>query len=95
MPVKRFRSVEEMPDVSWYPPGDPRLFAAMRQTWAFSARAFPRHFPAGVYRHRSAEQAQALADEWERADLQRLRERRRARAADRADRADRAADLAP
>lgn len=84
MPVTRYRSVEEMPDVTWYPPGDPRLFRAMRQTWAFSERAFPRHFPAGVHRHRSAEEAQALADEWERVDLERLRDRRRARAANRA-----------
>jgi hypothetical protein len=36
----------------------------------------PRHFPPGVYKHRSIEDAQRLRDPWEEADFQAFWKRR-------------------
>ena len=80
MPVMKYRSIEEMPDTRWYEPGDPELFAAIRCVWGFTARAFPRRLPPGVYKHRSSEAARAQADAWEHSDRERLRQARERRA---------------
>ena len=61
MPIRKFRSVEEMEGNVRYEPGSPELFRAIRSLWAFSARTFPRRFPPGVYKHRSIEDAQRRA----------------------------------
>ena len=72
MPVKKFRSVEEMEGSLWRQAGDPELLRAIRAVWSFAAQTVPRHFPPGVYKHRSIEDAQRLRDEWERLDFEAL-----------------------
>ena len=81
MPVRKFRSVEEMEDV-WYEPGSPELMAAIRAAWDLAHRTLQPRFPPGVYKHRSIEDAQKLSDEWDRANFERYQARlarRRAR----------------
>jgi hypothetical protein len=77
MPVRKFRDVSEMEDTLWRKPGDPELFRAIASVWDFAARTCPRHFPPGVYRHRSIEEAEALRESWEEADFQALHASRR------------------
>ena len=83
MPVKKFRSVEEMEGNTWREPGDPELFRAMKATWQFAQRTLQPRFPPGVYKHRSIEDAEKQREEWERANFEahqaRLRERRSGR----------------
>jgi len=65
MPIRKFRSLQEMEDSLWREPGDPQLVRAIRSVWAFAARTCPKLFPPGVYRHRSIEDAQRQRDLWE------------------------------
>ena len=52
MPVKKFRTVEEL--TSPYGAGRrPELFRAMSSIWAFARRTNPRKFPPGVRKYRS------------------------------------------
>lgn len=76
MPVRRFRSLEEMEDSLWREPGDPALWPAIARVWSFAAQTCPRHFPPGVYRHRTIEDAQRQRDVWEEADFRAFWERR-------------------
>jgi len=76
MPIRKFRSVEEMEGNVWYEPGSPELFRAIRSLWSFSARVFPRRFPPGVYKHRSIEDAQRQREIWEEANFRALWESR-------------------
>lgn len=61
MPVRKFRSVEEMNQPIWREPGSPELFAAIRRVWSFGRRSSPRRFKPGVYRFRSIEEMQQNA----------------------------------
>jgi hypothetical protein len=82
MPFRKVRSLQELEDALWREPGDPALWRAVARVWDFAARTCPRHFPPGVYKHRSIEEAQALRDQWEEQDFRAFWERqRRARAA--------------
>jgi hypothetical protein len=65
MPLRKFRSVEEMDAGPWLPAGHPRLAAAIRGVWAFGSRTLRPRFPPGLHRHRSIEEAQATAEAWE------------------------------
>lgn len=76
MPIRKFRSIEEMPEYTWLEPGSPELMRAIASVWDFAERAFPRHFPPGVYKHRSIEEAKALKAKWEEDDYRRLVEER-------------------
>jgi hypothetical protein len=76
MPIRKFRSVEEMEGTPRYEPGSPELFRAIRTLWELSARIFPRRFPPGVYKHRSIEDAQRQCDLWREADFRALWESR-------------------
>jgi hypothetical protein len=78
MPVRRFRSVEEMEDNTWYGRNDPRLFQAIRSTWEFARKVTQPRFPPGVYKHRTVEEAQELREVWERANFVEFHRRRRA-----------------
>ena len=69
MPVRRFRSVEEMEGPHWYEPGDPALFRALRRVWALHARTVQPRFPPGVYRHRNLEAMNALQETWDEANF--------------------------
>ncbi len=65
MPVRRFRSVHDMPDEVLREPGTPELAAAIRRVWDFAARTCRRRFPPGVYRYRSLEEARRQRDRWQ------------------------------
>ena len=58
-----------MEDALWRPPGDPDLARAIAAVWDFAARTCQGSFPAGVYRHRSLEEAQRLREEWDEANF--------------------------
>ncbi|HLA76941.1 MAG TPA: hypothetical protein VJU18_05100 [Vicinamibacteria bacterium] len=88
MPVRKFRSLQETEDALWRPPGDPKLWRAMASVWDFAARTCPRHFPPGVHKHRSIEDAQALRERWEAEDFRAFWERQRALGEGRSPRAD-------
>ena len=81
MPVRKFRSVEEMEGNTWREPGAPELFRAIRSTWDFARRTLRPRFPPGVYKHRTIEDAEELREEWKRANFDayqaRLRKARR------------------
>lgn len=70
MPVRKFRSLEEMEDSLWRSPDDPLLARAIARTWRFAGITCPLRFPAGVYKHRSIEGAQRLREEWNEANFQ-------------------------
>lgn len=65
MPVRKFRSVEEMEDSLWREPGDPALWRAIEAVWDFAAATCPLRFPPGVHRHRDIEAGQRLRERWE------------------------------
>ncbi len=50
MPVRRFRSVEEMEESVWMDRDDPRLWSTIASVWALSTRLCPAHYPPGVYK---------------------------------------------
>ena len=76
MPIRRFRSVAEMPDERWREPGDPHLYRAIAQVWDFGRRSLPRHFPPGVHRYRTVADLDRAVEERTAADLD-LRRRSR------------------
>jgi len=78
MPVYKYRDIAEMPDRSWCQPGDPALFRAIRATWDLARRTTLPRFPPGVYRHRSIDSAEALREDWEKANFEAFQARRRA-----------------
>jgi hypothetical protein len=57
MPVRKFRSVEEMPGPEPVSSDDARLWQAIAQLLTLSSRLLPRRLPAGVYKSRSPEEA--------------------------------------
>lgn len=59
MPVKKFRSVEEMNEPVWRQPGQPELYRAIRAVWDFGLRTNPARFRPGVRRFRSIEEMKA------------------------------------
>ena len=70
MPVRRFRSVDEMNQPHWREPGDPDLYRAIASVWSFGQRTVARHFPAGVYKHRSIESLNQQTEKWAAADFE-------------------------
>lgn len=76
MPVRRFRSVEEMEQPVWRTPGDPELYRAIAAIWDFGRRTVPRRFPPGVHRHRSIEALNATTDAWRRENFEALKRKR-------------------
>lgn len=55
MPIRKFRSIVDMPAPASYAPGDPALIRAIDITWTLARHANPRRFPPGVQRFRSIE----------------------------------------
>ena len=53
MPVKKFRTVEELNQPVWRQPGDPALIRAIATVWAFGRKSNPSKFRPGVRRFRS------------------------------------------
>ncbi len=75
MPVRKFRSVAEMEGNTWRQPGDPSLYRAIRSTWDFARRTLEPHFPPGVYKHRSIEDAARERQRWQDANFAAYRAR--------------------
>ena len=59
MPVRKFRSVEEMNTLVWRPAGSPALVRALASIWAFSRRLRHRTFSPGVRKFRSIAEMKA------------------------------------
>lgn len=59
MPVRKYRSIYEMPDQVWREPSDPALFRVIRHVWDFGRRTSSRVYPPGVYRFRSIDEMDA------------------------------------
>ena len=66
MPVRKYRSIYDMPDETWREPGDPALYRAIRQVRDFGRRTSRRRYRPGVYRFRSIDEMDAAQGEWER-----------------------------
>lgn len=78
MPVRKFRSIEEMKaEARWYEPGSDALYQAIAELWRASAAMYPARFPPGVYKHRSFEEAERLAEQWDEENFRRHQERLR------------------
>jgi hypothetical protein len=87
VPVRKFRSVEEMSGDRWYQRGDPALYRAIRRVWELGHRTLRPHFPPGVHKLRGVEEMNALQKQWDDANFeayrQRLDEEKKRRSADR------------
>lgn len=59
MPVRKFRSVDEMHAAVWRPAGSPELVRAIASVLAFGRRLRPRRFPPGVRKFRSVAELKA------------------------------------
>lgn len=68
MPIKKFRDISEMTE-TWLEPGSPELARAIHNVWDLARRLSPRHFPPGVYKHRSIGDAEELRERWEAANV--------------------------
>jgi hypothetical protein len=82
VPIRRFRSVEEMSEPPWREPGTAELWRAIEAVWAFGARTGVHRFPPGVYRHRTVESLNALTETWAQANFRAFREARALEPAD-------------
>ena len=67
MPVRKYRSIYEMPDETWREPGDPLLYRAIRELWDFGRRTSRRRYRPGVHRFRSIEAMDVAQGDWDRA----------------------------
>ena len=59
MPVRKFRSIEEMKAERWREPGDPELIRALVTLWEIGRRTRKRRFSPGVRRYASIEDMSA------------------------------------
>lgn len=64
MPVRKFRSVEEMKRPPWRDAGDPELFRAIADLWEIGRRTSNRSYPPGVHKHVSIEEMQLVQERW-------------------------------
>lgn len=65
MPVRKFRSVEEMPGPPALPPLDADNLRSALSLMEVAYRMFPWRFTPGVHRFRSVEEADSHRQEWE------------------------------
>lgn len=63
MPVRKFRSVEEMNQPTWRQPGSAELYATIAGIWATGLRLRPRRSRPGVRRFRNIEALKATRDD--------------------------------
>lgn len=75
MPVKRFRSLAEAEASVWIDADDPRLGPTIAAVWTLADRMCPQHFPPGVYKHRSIEDAYRQRERWEAENVRRATEK--------------------
>jgi hypothetical protein len=65
MPIRKFRTIEEMNAADselWSSKPDAAYYQRVRKLWETSARLNPRTLPKGVFKFRSLEEAQAQRD---------------------------------
>lgn len=62
MPVRKFRSVEEMNQPVWREPGDAALYRTMAGIWDTGVRPHGRRFTPGVYRFPTIQELEEAAD---------------------------------
>jgi hypothetical protein len=65
MPIRKYRSVEEIPSPAWSNPLDPANLRQAGEMSALAARLHPRRHPAGLYKYRSVEEAGEARRDWE------------------------------
>lgn len=65
MPVVKLRSLEDAERSLWLDRDDPALWPTVAALWRLSNRLHPRHYPPGVYKHRSMEELNAMSEDWE------------------------------
>jgi len=68
MPVRKFRSVEEIPAPPPRQPLDPENLRIVLELCRLVYRLRPWHFPPGVHKHRSLDAANRQRAIWEQAD---------------------------
>lgn len=76
MPVRKFRSIEEMKAARGYERTDPRLPRIIEGLWDFGRKTARLRFPPGVYRHRNVEEMNARTAEWAEDNFRAFRARR-------------------
>ena len=64
MPIRKFRSVEDMKIPRWRAAGDPELMRAIANLWELGRRTGTRRYPPGVHRHVSIEEMQRVQESW-------------------------------
>lgn len=78
MPVKKYRSVADMPPVP--PPETPEeLWKRIKELWARSWELSPMIYPKGVFKFRSIEEAQAAREQVTQENVDRIARERQAR----------------
>jgi len=82
MPVRKFRSIEEMKAVRGYERTDPRLPRVIEGLWDFGRKTARLRFPPGVYRYRNVEEMNARSAEWAEENFRAFRARRDAERTD-------------
>jgi hypothetical protein len=65
MPLKKFRSVEEMEPAPWRDRLDPHNLRLACDLSALATRLRPRRFPPGLHKYRSVEEAGRHRAQWE------------------------------
>lgn len=65
MPVRKFRSVEDMESPPWGKRLDPKNLRLACDLSALAARLRPRRFPRGLHRYSSVEEAALRRAQWE------------------------------
>lgn len=73
MPIRKFRSVEEMPGPPALPPLDAENLRSALSLMEVAYRLCPWQFPPGVHKFHSIEEANASRDEWETGLIRRRR----------------------
>jgi hypothetical protein len=66
MPVRKYRSVADMPQAAFRRPLDPRNLELACELSMTATRLAPRRFPPGVHRYRSVTAAVQRRELWER-----------------------------
>ena len=66
MPVRKYRSVDEMPPAAFREARDPSNLRVACELSALASRLAPRRFPSGLHRYRSVAEASERRREWER-----------------------------
>lgn len=66
MPVRKYRSVEQMPPAAFREPLDPANLRLACELSSTALQLAPRRFPPGVHRYRSITDASDRREAWER-----------------------------